>query len=299
MKRKYHTNDIRLNYLLGNGFSAARINGISKIMDDPKISHYEESAKGGIEDYLKNIIIKICEDVYIFNNEREDFLQTITGGGKYQVESLLTTNFDPLLALYTMNSNYNDGFIKKRDNRYTLRENDFSSSNKINVGYLHGNITIYGNNKKAEKILWKDVKSSNSKYKSKIPPLALGHRSFMKKGIINEYDYLSTIWEYFCNIIGILIIYGFSFSKVDKHILQAIIKNKNIEAVYISWHCTNELSHMQKIQSRLEDSGKKVLLFHAIDFGVYTKNCFSDLVSEKKIITPAEFSDYILDELPF
>lgn len=174
-------------------------------------------------------------------------------------DKIFTTNYDLLLyfSLFTehQESKWKDGFTstKLNSNDYLTLNQSFSNpSSNVNFFYLHGAAHLYLNHddqpelRKMKKLLNKDSDISGAmkiydKQKNK-SSIILGGNGEKKKKEIQEIPYLKQCLEYFENINGILVTFGFSFSQWDSHLLNAIFSNNKIEKLYVGIYL-NEIEY--------------------------------------------------------
>lgn len=121
-----------------------------------------------------------------------------------------------------------DGFIS----------DSWSKDNDQTVFYLHGALHLIESSDKTVKVTQDEFKKMIEKVKEKwdegYEPLTVLESSPEEKvARINQSPYLTKCFNEFQHISGILVTHGLSFMNSDKHIIDAINSNPNLEKIYV------------------------------------------------------------------
>lgn len=272
--------------LLGNGFTIACI-GKENFNQKKIINNVHKFFKNrnniknitNIEDYIYKIETKFIETLYELLPDNK--ISNLTNGNTVfseflkNFENYFTLNYDPILYYLSIrlnklpNKNFsNDGFRSSKKGFY------WYESKMQNLFYLHGAFHLIKNvDGKIKKIVRDNFnnislldKIKNEWSKGAKPHIIISSDYISKNLKLTNKDYsqyLKYCFDKFCNIKGILVTVGVSFSKSDTHILEAIINNQKLSKIYIGYYNDYEKENLEKLFS----SCKKVKFFS-------TKNMF-------------------------
>ena len=158
-------------------------------------------------------------------------------------DDLYTVNYDLLLywtSLQKQPFKFGDLFSKDEDtdgNDCEYMPHNYSGNSHLY--FLHGALHLYFDGTNVRKRVWKDtgkplVSQIKTALEKKEYPLVVAEGdSNSKMGQIQSHGYLSNCFRKFCGIRGHLFTFGFSMSKQDQHIVDAIIKNESIRHIWI------------------------------------------------------------------
>ena len=121
----------------------------------------------------------------------------------------------------------------------------WDSKKRQSVFYLHGAFHLIENDEKVLKVTQEEFKKMIQKVKEKWdegyePLTVLESSPEAKEERIRKSPYLTKCYDEFRALNGTLVTHGLSFMNSDKHIIDAINNNPNLEKIYIG--CFNEVS---------------------------------------------------------
>lgn len=267
--------------LLGNGFSIACINDNNfnqeNIINTVRNTFKNRKAIKGItniEDYISEVEKQFIKQLYEILPEEK--IKKLLGTNSVtpfldKFDSFYTLNYDHVLYYLLIgmlkSKHITDGFGGKDSNARI-----WNSKNDQCVYYLHGAFHLkISDNGRVEKI----TRNKKSKFFEKIREewdkgvkshlvIASDYKTKELKLTSSYSPYLSHCFKTFKQIGGILVTHGVSFSKSDKHIIDAINKNNNLQKIYLGYFKDDELAHFKEIF----DCNNKVKYF-------CTKNMFT------------------------
>ena len=165
-------------------------------------------------------------------------------------DTVFTTNYD-LLPYWTirhdlLQDTFSDGFAEvKLFDDLDVQYSEFTSAPKAStrtLWYLHGSLNIYNEEERSLQINWDSTQESLhdiflQRYsRGQSPVIVLEGTSKRKRMAIDIDPYLSVALANLGQIEGALVTFGFGFSWQDSHIIDAILQNQNLEALYVGLH---------------------------------------------------------------
>lgn len=243
---------------------------ISKVLDIPNVYREKISA---ISERLKNKLIDAISTMhpdYVFEVSDEEskacanFLsEYINNGGQ-----IFSTNYDLLLywvLLRNQIEKFIDGFGREipiiNSNKQGIEKKLIWGKYRIgqNVHYLHGSLLLFDNgyditkveyNKCEEKYIIDVIKENiiNNSY----PIFVAAGDENQKLNHIAHNKYLTFCYEKLCQVGGSLVVFGFSFSENDSHIIKAINKSaeNNGLDVYVGIFDKEDRQHLISIENQ-------------------------------------------------
>lgn len=135
----------------------------------------------------------------------------------------------------------------------------WNERNKQTIFYLHGAFHLIENNEETIKVKAEEFNKMVDKIKQKWdsgfePLTVLESTPEAKVERINKSPYLTKCYNEFKTLSGTLLTHGLSFMHSDKHIIEAINNNTNLEKIYVG--CFNQPS--KDIKEAFKDNGKVV-----------------------------------------
>ena len=187
--------------------------------------------------------------------------------------NIFSTNYDLLLYWVLLRNNskfHGDGFGKEVNNPNFKKLNEDPEfgdliwgvhKDKQNVHYTHGALQLFDTGIEVIKEVYDSnnlldnisKRMDNKEY----PIFVTAGNAKEKLNHIMHNKYLSNCYENLCNISGSLVVFGFSFSENDTHIIQAINKasNKSVAAgklwsIYIGVYSDESLAYLKGIEKK-------------------------------------------------
>ena len=148
-----------------------------------------------------------------------------------------------------------DGFRKRNiDGNLSFDPEKYKESEEEKrIHYLHGGLHLFKDEDSMRKLVRGPVGDLMSAIKgySTLPILVLDGDSRRKMEAIYSNVYLRHCFDSLRNIKGTLVSYGCSFGQTDSHIMDAILDNKKVERIYISYHESSDpLDNMERMRER-------------------------------------------------
>ncbi len=202
-------------------------------------------------------ILQKCENTQELKNSIYTFLKSF--------KNYFSVNYDPLLYKIFMGhaelkkKHHKDGFNKStRDVKGSYLVWDKDNKWQKNF-YLHGALHFYLEDREVRKLKCtsKDLIPTVRASLKKRAHFCIFERNYTEKeGKIDGNKYLKFCLEKLRTLEGVLVIYGWSASEGDKHLIDAIV-NSSVEQIYISQH-ENDESGYENLKKSFEDKNIKV-----------------------------------------
>jgi len=201
---------------------------------------------------IKDALIKVVKDNHISYQSRRFSINDVRNFMK-QFKTVIDLNYDLLVYWAIMSDNpitMKDCFTKRRGDgegnsfNYeieTFRETYKNVTNPTLVFYPHGSLVLL-TDKNNEELKIKRTNNDNlldeiaNKWSGNYVPLFVSEGdSAQKEKAIKRSSYLNFIYENVLNNLGEnIIIYGWSMSDQDKHLIDKIFKKTNVKTVFLS-----------------------------------------------------------------
>ncbi len=205
----------------------------------------------------KNIPDSIKEEIFNKNDELKREYKTFVNNTIDEIKEGVVEDALKLL-------NINDGFLKQNE---FLEWNETSTCNFF---HLHGAFHIIKDNEKFIKITSTTANSMMSEIEdylneSKNPVTILEGNSQDKEKNIGENKYLEYCYQNLKSSNGILLTLGISFADNDDHITNAIIKNTDLQKVYIGIlkNPEGKYKDLAHIKDKFKGISDKIVYFEA------------------------------------
>jgi len=328
--------------LLGNGFSLACIDDdtitTETLIKKVQASLNNEISITNIEDYIHKVETQFITELYDLLPEEKinkfaytenpimDFLS--------KFDNYYTINYDTILYCLLMKikkkkkkenkkEKINDGFVKKNNQFYWQKQ-----KNKQNTFYLHGAFHFVRETPqnirkivRGDKNLLQTIEDEWEKGTKSHLVIASDSETKVLKLSDKYSKYLAYGYKKFKKLRGILVTVGVSFSDSDKHIVEAINNNNNLEHIYIGYYraeerkkfeekfgnndkvtyfCTKDMFKNQKqigyIRQKVKMKGEKFMTEEKIKERAIVETIVSELSALKEMYQSE--MDEVFDEIP-
>ncbi len=245
---------------------------ISKEKYNYKLEVFLQDKMDEVVEVFYSEILSKCED-----GIEEKRLKSVVEFLK-KFKNYFSTNYDPLLYKIFMS----DEVLREQHHRDGFGGSGlkWSPTKEQKFFYLHGGLHI----------CWKDdegdesdkiIKITQTKENKLIPNIqdSLKNRRHFcvfskysrdKKDKIEGNEYLKFCLEKLRKLEGVLVIYGWSASKGDQHLIDAIVSSP-VDQIYISQHENQNASNYDWLKKSCQAKGKKVNAFCAKTVPFYIK----------------------------
>lgn len=229
---------------------------------------------------VRRALIKTVKDIH---PDQEQLVEGLSNIRQFcaKFTNVFTLNYDLTLiwAIEASNNkalakNFSDGFSSKKSNAKlsTFVYDGRIDDGEIGVYYLHGNLCLCQTKttREEKKLASEDTGHSLVKQltdywaNNDVQPLFVCEgNSQEKRSSIAQSHYLSAAYERLkLGRSESLAIYGWSISKGDQHILDAIKLNSSLKRVAVSVHKSNK-KYMEKAEQALSEIGIKLFFFNS------------------------------------
>ena len=238
-------NEMFAKYMKGNEDYKLSISCKDEILLQKSIAESEGKILGGWT--------KVIPEVYkAFEAKKTE--SELLGEESNKLDTIATSALETKLQSVEQNKeemklSVTDGFLSET----------WNEQNKQTIFYLHGAFHLIENNEETIKVKAEEFNKMVDKIKQKWdsgfePLTVLESTPEAKVERINKSPYLTKCYNEFKTLSGTLLTHGLSFMNSDKHIIEAINNNTNLEKIYVG--CFNQPS--KDIKEAFKDNDKVV-----------------------------------------